>query len=336
MTPFTIPPRGTRSYKEVWADEDNEGWDDRLKSTPAQASASQAHDSMDETNEDVTETNNGPVNPLVSRLIQCLRPERRADPQVINNPNANTNGDTTMTNGTDGDVSMTDGGQPSSEQHQAPKPPTRRDTLPPATAIPESAMSSRAPTTKLSGAEMEERAKQELRYIGFFSEEAEPDYEGHYDDVIAARIRYLQSELHRTSEVNGARKARLMELVEDAQAVEEYTDIVIDQETQLNQAYMKRHRNTAKGKGKLKRAGAAAGYEGTANGQPGVAVGIGRPTIGESIRGIMQRRNDWQSLMGPMNDYGRVKVPEESVFKEAVLREYLIKERENWAEVQES
>ena len=46
---------------------------------------------------------------------------------------------------------------------------------------------------------MDERAMQELIHIGFLSADDKPDYDGHFDDEVAARLRYLQDELRKQS-----------------------------------------------------------------------------------------------------------------------------------------
>ena len=333
-----IPPRGAKNYKKIWAEEDGEPFDDNTNTTAHQPTTHHAHGSIEQMSEDMAQSDEVSVGPMLARLLQCMRPERRAEPQT----NGLTNGDTVMTDGIDGDVTMTDAQQPvaDEQQQQYQRALPRRDLLPPATALPEGSMpgaNSRAPTNKLSWDEMDERVKQELRYIGFLSEDAEPEYSGHYDDDVAARLRYLQDELQKVSVMNGARKARLIELVEDAQGNEEYTDVVMDLESQLNQAYVKRHRNTAKGKGKLKRAGAAAGYEGTANGNAASgSIGIGRPSMGEGIRELLRRRNEFIRIAGPISEFGHVSVPTESVFNDVVMREHLIREKDTWAELQDS
>lgn len=342
---MVMPPRGARHYKDVWADDEHDlMYGERGPNTTSQGSTNQAHGSIEQMSEDVTETSDVSIGPMLARLLQCMRPERRTEPQANNNAPVTTNGDTSMTNGIDGDVSMTDGQQPAQDV-PAPQPTfPSRNNRPPATALPESANSGpKAPAPKPSWAEMDDRVKQELRYIGFLSEDAEPDYDGHYDDDIAARLRYLQEELEKVSVMNGARKSRVLELVNDAQSTEEYVGVLDHLESDLNQAYLKRHRNTAKGKGKLKRAGAAAGYSGPVPGAPGApaqaiptGAGISRPGLGENIKSILDRRNHWQGIVGPPINWGKMEVPKESVFGEEALREHMIREKDSWNESQET
>lgn len=326
-----IPARGTRNYKEVWADEDSGGFGEAISSATSQApSTNQGVGSIEQMTEDMSESNNISVGPMLARLIQCLRPERRAPPSE-NTTAPHTNGDTAM-GGMDGENGILDPSQNEEHHHSSQRP------LPVATALPDSAMPGnnwKQPNVRPSWAEMDDRVKQELRHIGFLAEDAEPDYDGHHDDDIAARLRWLQEELQRVSIMNGARKAKMLEIVEEDMARQEWVGIQDDLDNQLNAAYGKRHRNTSKSKGKLKRAGAAAGYAGGANGIP--SAGVSRPGVGEPIKQLMERREMWRNVLGPAVDHGKREVPRQSVFREddSKMMQLLATEREQWHEAQE-
>ena len=165
-----------------------------------------------------------------------------------------------------------------------------------------------------------------MRHIGFLDENAEPDYEGHHDDEVAARLRYLQEELQRVSVLNGARKACIRERVEYAVAQQEWMTISDDLDSQLNQAYLKRYRNNGKGKNKVKRPGHPIG----------VAAGISKPSLGESTRAIMQRRHDWREMIGPVVAYGKTAIPESTIFELDVMESLMQKERVEWTQAQDS
>ncbi|CAK7274792.1 Transcriptional regulator, partial [Sporothrix epigloea] len=83
------------------------------------------------------------------------------------------------------------------------------------------------------------------------------DYNSHFDDEIAARLRRLQAGLREQMLVNGARKARLAELVKERMAYQEYQTILEDLDGQVNAAYLKRTRTMGKSK-KGKRPGGGA------------------------------------------------------------------------------
>ncbi|KAL2165397.1 hypothetical protein VTH06DRAFT_695 [Thermothelomyces fergusii] len=57
---------------------------------------------------------------------------------------------------------------------------------------------------------------------------SQAEYDGHYDDEVAARLRLLQARLREQALVNGARKARLTELVKERMAYQEYQTILED------------------------------------------------------------------------------------------------------------
>jgi len=203
VTPFVIPRRGPRHYKEIWAEEDNGLFGDPVPEVSEQPSMVEANGSLEQMTDEMAETSNMSLGPMMSRLLSALRPIHRPE----------TTGDSTQANGTDGtdadgDVKMDEAG-PSVNGTSAKEPPK------PATYFPESSLPGfKQEFPKLSPEELDDRLKAQLRHIGFLDETAEPDYEGHHDDEVAARLRYLQEELQRVTVVNGARKARIRELVE--------------------------------------------------------------------------------------------------------------------------
>lgn len=315
MTPFVIPRRGPKHYKEIWAEEDNGLFGDPVPEVSEQPSAIEANGSLEQMTDEMAETSNISLGPMMSRLLSTLRPIHRPE----------SNGDSTQASGTDGtdadgDVKMEEAG-PSANGASAKEPPK------PATYFPESSLPGfKQDFPKLSAEELDERLKAQLRYIGFLDENTEPDYESHLDDEVAARLRYLQEELQRVSIINGARKARVREVVEYAVAQQEWMTISDDLDSQLNQAYLKRYRNTGKGKNKLKRPGQPAG----------VATGVSKPSLGESTRAIMQRRHDWREMIGPVVEYGKTSVPESTIFEPDIMEKLMQEERVKYAQAQES
>ncbi|KAL8710121.1 MAG: hypothetical protein Q9220_005204 [cf. Caloplaca sp. 1 TL-2023] len=134
------------------------------------------------------------------------------------------------------------------------------------------------------------------------------DYDAHNDDPLAERLRALQSELHRTTLENGARKSRLLALASERMAYQEYSTILEDLDAQVQQAYLKRTRTLGK-RGKsakerekqmlaaAKRAAANGGGDG---GEGGEAIGVQRPGIGDLARQLMRRRGKWVDMIAPV------------------------------------
>ncbi|EAQ93518.1 hypothetical protein CHGG_01753 [Chaetomium globosum CBS 148.51] len=332
MIPFVMPKRGKRHYTEIWAEED--AW-------------------MDE----VAETDKLSVGPLLSRLLQAMRPEHRAPPAEdkpsglngIGGDGDGTNGVATFdfSFGDNPPTSQSNGGANGvngTPSQRTPTYPHNPQALPAATYMPESnsePLEKRPPTQKLDYTQVDERIKQELRHIGFLpllsqdapntngggssnnpngtnssgpggsgsganngsntnggsslSTAADPaataEYDGHYDDEVAARMRLLQARLREQVLVNGARKARLTELVKERMAFQEYQTILEDLDSQVQAAYLKRTRTMGK-KPKKARPGqsAAAAAAAAAAAGGGAGAGMARPGIGDLTRTVMERR----------------------------------------------
>ena len=333
---------------------------DNVNGNDEQLPPNEARGSMDQLNDETAETDAISTGPVLARLLSTLRPEGRP-PSVENT----VNGDTTAANGffngeMDIDIDPNEHNQQQQLQNHYPKlHQTPIEPLPPATRMPEAGQPNWKPPaappstlTKTDYAVLEERLISELRHIGFLSEEDVPDYNGAYDDEVAARLRYLQAELRRVSIVNGARKARLLELTEERMAMQEYATIADDLDGQLNAAYLKRSRNLGKGKKNARRPGGGAGGGGPASASasalasttsgagglgPGAALGPGmsRPSVGEPIRKLMERRRQWNSIVGPVVGGGMASLPGDTVFSEEVMARLIAREQDNWNEAEE-
>jgi transcriptional adapter 3 len=348
VTPFVMPKRGKKHYSELWAEEDH-GM--QLDSSPAgrdKLQPNQPRGTIDHMTDDIGETDKLSVGPLLSRLLESMRPESRA-PASDAGPNG-VNGD--APNG--GDVSMngadpfTD--QPNGAAHGDEKAP------PPAAYMPESSSESwkKATHPKLEYTQVDERIKQELRHTGFLpppdalpppvapgsgvpSGAGDPaDYDGAYDDEVAARLRLLQDRLREQMLRNGAHKARLTDLVKERMAHQEYQTILEDLDTQVQAAYLKRTRTMGKSKkGKARPGGAGGGSA------PAAAQGLPRPGIGDLTRTLMERRKRWIENIGAVFDDEHVgRVPragdgepgENGIFAGAEMVELMKREKEAWDE----
>ena len=320
-----MPRRGKRHYTEVWAEED--GSLSRGSPEDDGLPPNQPRGSIDQMDDDVAETDQISGGPLLNRLISTMRFEHRPPPS---DEKAQPNG---VPNGT-GDLQLTNGDLPNGVGHE-PAPSDEASTsksLPPATSLP-SADRPPANTPSLSHSQIDERLKAELRHIGFLSPDNEPDYDAHYDDEIAERLRYLQAELRRVSILNGARKQRILDLAQEQMAYQEYATILNDLDEQVQQAYTKRTRTLGKSKKNTKRPGGAGGGSHPVHGASNEG-GISKPGIGDVARQLMTRRSKWEEKIGPVfrNDIRRVRGKGEGIFGDAVMEPLIALEKERWEE----
>jgi transcriptional adapter 3 len=227
------------------------------------------------------------------------------------------------------DVDGISGGNGINEPNSAH--PESKDPEPPATQFPEGTWKNIPPAPRTEYAPLDDRLLQELKYMGLISPAEVPDHTSSMDDEVASRLRYLQSELKRQSIVNGARKARLLDLTEEWMAKQEYTTIADDLDNQINAAYLKRNRNISKKGKQIKRPGGAGGGSHVVGvARPGTGAGHGG--VGEPIRGLMERKKKWNEWIGPVVGFGKTWVPRESVFGKEEMARLMAREAENWGE----
>ncbi len=316
VSPFVMPKRGKRHYTEVWAEEDGAMAVDSPQQGRDKLPANQARGTIDNMNDSMAETDGLSIGPLAARLLQALRPEHRQSSD-----------DKPTTNGvTNGDVSMNGDDEHGGGDEKASR-------LSPATYMTESSTDAwkKATHPKMEYAQVDERLKQELRHIGFLPQEGDAEYDGHYDDEVAGRLRLLQLRLKEQMLINGARKARLTELVRERMANQEYQTILEDLDSQVQAAYLKRTRTMGKSK-KAKRPGGAGG------GSHAVGGGTARPGIGDLTKTLMERRRRWIDTIGSVfedENLGRVpRVENEgsSIFKPSDMSDLMKKEKEQWDE----
>ncbi|ESZ99042.1 hypothetical protein SBOR_0576 [Sclerotinia borealis F-4128] len=322
--PFIIPRRGKKHYTEVWAEEDGAMSVDTPHQGRDKLPPNQARGSIDDIDDAIAETDQISAGPMLSRLLATLRPEHRA-PSSEDRPITNgiSNGEGSFSGEMNGDIGEL-------SQHSDSSP------LPPATCMPDSSSESwkKASHPKLDHAQVDERIKQELRHIGFLLPDTEPDYDAHYDDEIAARLRFLQTKLKEQSIINGARKARLQEITKERMAHQEYQTILEDLDGQVNAAYTKRSRTIGKTK-KNKKAGGAGGGNQAANGTAGTA----RPGLGDLTKTLMEKRQKWIKNIGAVFDDERNlgKVPRakdegSAIFKPEIMGDFIRREKDGWDE----
>lgn len=304
LTPYTIPQRGSRTYKEVWAAED--GLTGAEAPRKEEADPNVARGGMEDMNDEVAETDEVSMGPVMNRLLSILRPQPNAS---ANNRSTDDNtqdaqGDTTMTNADNADSQQADAlpGAAAPEEHR------------PITALPSDApRPTNLPAPDYDN--FETRAIQELKYIGFLAPTDTPDFTSHLDDEVAARLRTLQAELRTVAARNNARKARILELTEERMAMQEYANIADDLDNQVNAAYLKRNRSLAKPSNKK-------GSSHQRPGQKGVAGAASSRGVSEGVKALMQKRKDWIEMVGPVVGFGRPGIPgdEETVFDEESMK----------------
>ncbi|KAF2401785.1 hypothetical protein EJ06DRAFT_474922 [Trichodelitschia bisporula] len=303
---FVMPKRG-RHYKEVWAEEDGGmAVDFNLDKLPANVARGDGIEAMDDA---AAETDELSAGPMVARLLATLR----SDPFSTNTNDA-----------VNGDAMDIDG-----ETQPTPQPGDAKAEVP-ATAFPEATWKNAPPVPRQDYESLDDRVMAELRNMGFLGPSDTPDYDSGADDEVAARLRFLQEELRRVSIINGARKARVLEVADGWMAAQEYQTIADDLDNQLNQAYLKRNRNIGKKTKQVKRPGGAGGGS-----HP---IGVARPGghgVGEPIRNLMDRRDKWNGWIGPVVNYGKVGIPSETLFDDGTMKKLEAREQESWGEGEE-
>ncbi|KAL8923835.1 MAG: hypothetical protein Q9208_004396 [Pyrenodesmia sp. 3 TL-2023] len=349
VTPFVMPPRGKRHYTEIWAEEDGQFSLDNNQQDKDRLPPNQPRGNLEQMTDDIAETDQISNGPMLNRLLALMRSESRPstspEESKVNGNSTATNGDIPMTNGFPNGESS--GNSEHNNEDPSSKPPP--NALPSATQIPGLTP---APSLKMDAATTEDRLKQELRYVGFIPSSiesasgnaiVEPDYDAHYDDEVAERLRTLQEELRRVSVENGARKARILEVASEEMAYQEYSTIRDDLDQQVQQAYLKRTRTLGKSKKNVKRPGGAGvgshpvvnGVDGSASGGTG-GVGVSKPGIGDVARQAMEKRNKWVDTIGPVfydkEDDGKKGKPKETIFGKEDMERLMKAERERWEE----
>ncbi|KAJ2450118.1 Transcriptional regulator [Coemansia sp. RSA 2336] len=92
-------------------------------------------------------------------------------------------------------------------------------------------------------ASFEERLKRELQYIGILDDD-DVDWDNRQDDEVCVTIRALQRQLREQKKINNMRKARLLPIAKEHIGYQEYTQVIDELDKQVEQCYIKRHRQT--------------------------------------------------------------------------------------------
>ena len=269
----------------VWAEEDGtvlvDNGSDKLPLNHPRGNVEQITD-------DNVATDSVSTGPLASRLLSLLKFEHRPSPS----DSANGVHDLNTFMGDGNDTMDLDGFTNGNDTSEKP--------LPPASSVADLTGLKSSSSQRLDYIQSDERIKGELRHLGLLGQDENPDYDAHHDDDISERLRLLQAELRRVMIVNGARKARVLDLARERLAYQEYSTIHEDLDSQVQQAYLKRTRTL----GKTKKGGPGANKPrpgGHGPGGPGTALSINRARdIGDNARMLMDRRKRWESCIGPV------------------------------------
>ncbi|KAG0071584.1 Transcriptional regulator [Linnemannia elongata] len=144
-------------------------------------------------------------------------------------------------------------------------------------------------------AELEERIKRELRYIGLLGNE-EINWDAREDDEISITLRSLQKELRDVMKVNRSRKQKLLGLVNNHLAYQEYNTILDDLDKQVEQGYLKRFRMTKSKKKKTSTPKA----------------------LSENALSAMDRRKRFVQGVGPIFPPENYTIPTKSIYQDEV------------------
>lgn len=268
----------------------------------------------DDLRDDILQKSTVSLGPLLNRVIAGLVVEDLDEP-VAPLPNglaANGGLDTIMENGesTSGMNGITNGltnginGTMNGEESRAVLRPVATSFNLPEGSIQPKDWKLSANRPEFSS--LEERIRQEMIHMGMVGPSDTFHFQDRQDDDVSARLRQLQAELRIISIKNGARKARLAELLKEQLAYQEYATILDDLDKQVDQAYLKRTRGM---KAKKKK---PVGHH--AN-----SAQAARPGIGDMARTLMERRRKWRDTVGPVFDVEVTRIPKETIFEPEVM-----------------
>ncbi|EGW34948.1 uncharacterized protein SPAPADRAFT_48011 [Spathaspora passalidarum NRRL Y-27907] len=301
VTPFLIPKLG-RFYADVWAEEDAT-LSSKLNSPAFQQPQSDSYKpkgSIDVISDDVLYTEEISCGPLSSRLLSAILSTHEGTLQ-------------------DEDPEQPNGERPASESLDDEQIATQLDST-----------EDYKVTTEVNDFQsIEERLKRELKYIGIFMNLPLTSEDGKIktkqggrvpkkltasiidndewiknkeDDEVCAEIRSLQKELKETVSRNRANRKKLIPLVEEHIAYQEYCAILEDLDKQIGQAYMKR----MKGKSKKKKVEANTPQQ---------------QALNNGLRALLEKRRRWIENIGKL-------FPNPEVMKRVPAESILVKEGE--------
>lgn len=319
VTPYLIPKAGT-FYADVWAEEDS-NLASKLNSPAYQQSAVDSYKpkgSIDSLSDEKLYTEDISCGPLSSRLLSAIlsineTDERDDDDNANGNYSDNENDSKSVKKEPSIDVDILSNMRPISDDDIATRLSSGEEYK---------------VTTEVSDFHsIEERLKRELKHIGIFMNLPNLDDKSKIngklkktlsdelgtssiidtdewirnkeDDEVCAEIRALQKELKEVSHRNRQRKKKLIPVVEEQIAYQEYCTILEDLDKQVDQAYIKR----TKAKNKKKK------HSDTNTPQ--------QQAVNNGLRVLLDKRKRWIENIGKLFPPAETmkRVPKESVFK---------------------
>ncbi|KAI5961738.1 NGG1 [Candida margitis] len=311
VSPFIIPKVG-KFYAELWAEEDST-LASKLNSPALYANsvdAYKAKGSINSLSDDKLYTEEVSCGPLSSRLLSAI---------LSNHEVANEDGEDERTDDVQKAITgKSENGNDHSNNLLA------QDEV--ATQL-NSSEDYRVTTDSNDYQSIEDRLKRELKYIGIFMNLPTKDdgkakagktsgrapkrpsisivdndewIRNKEDDEVCAEIRTLQNELREVTSRNRANKRKLVPIIQDSIAYQEYCTILEDLDKQVDSAYMKR----SKGKGKKKKVDANAPQQ---------------QAVNSGLRALLEKRRRWIDSIGKL-------FPPPEVMKREPSESILVKE----------
>lgn len=303
LTPFVIPKLG-RFYADVWTEEDST-LSSKLNTPGYQQSPSDSYlakGSIDDLTEDRLYTEDISCGPLSNRLLSAILSTREGG---ISDDEDELSKDSTLK------TEVKDENKPSiiSEDEVATQLNSEEDY--------------KVVTEANDFQSVEERLKRELKYIGIFmnlptGEEGKSKakqtggraskkstvsiidndewIKNKEDDEVCAEIRKLQKQLKEVTSRNRANRKKLIPLVEEHIAYQEYCAILEDLDKQVDLSYMKR----LKGKGKKRKTDANTPQQ---------------QAINSGLRALLEKRKRWIDNIGKLFPVAEKmkRIPSESI-----------------------
>ncbi|ODV85843.1 hypothetical protein CANARDRAFT_27925 [[Candida] arabinofermentans NRRL YB-2248] len=178
---------------------------------------------------------------------------------------------------------------------------------------------------------LDERLKRELKYIGVFMNVEQtlndPNFnqdwmESKEDDEISNELRKLQQELKKVQACNIKRKKKLVPLVEEQIAWQEYLSILEDLDKQVEQHYRRRINVTPK-KSKKRGPGAHHHHANNKTSNGGDKDDSQHLVTSSSFKSLLEKRSKWITKIGPLfkSQLEMRRMPKESIFKDLNLSE---------------
>ncbi|KAG7891979.1 hypothetical protein KL905_003688 [Ogataea polymorpha] len=308
-TPYHIPRLGPH-YADVWYEEDlrngliknpdGMGFSLRKQLEMNMLSLVEPKASSDSLSSDVLETEEVSCGPLTSRLLSAL---------IKDTPDKDT-----------GDDSLA--GSPAADENGGDS--GAADTLSSSALADQQGWKSSIIKTDYKT--LEERLKRELRYIGVYMNVEqtlnEPGFEQDWvqnreDDEISTELRHLQKELKAVQARNIKRKKKIIPIVEEQIAWQEYMSILEDLDKQVEQHYRRRINVAPK---KAKKRGPNAGGNAAKEKDE---LANQQLVSNSSFMSLLEKRNKWISRIGPLfkSQKEMRRMPSESVFKDVNMVE---------------